>query len=59
MTVAISASEDMRFYNNGVLSEDAICGPDVNHGVIVTGYEIILKEGKRCMRLKMRNSWGI
>ena len=59
MTVAITASEEMRFYDNGVLSEEAICGPDVNHGVIVTGYEIIYKGDKKCMRLKMRNSWGI
>ena len=41
-----------------MLGEEAICGPDVNHGVVVTGYEIIYKEGIKCMRLKMKNSWG-
>lgn len=40
LTVAIATTPGMKYYKTGVLDEQDVCGENVDHAVVATGYEV-------------------
>lgn len=60
LTVAIETTPGIRYYHSGVLKQEDVCGKNIDHAVVATGYEVEVQEdGSECLIVQLKNSWGM
>ena len=57
VSVAVHVNEKFQRYEKGIF-RDENCTDVVNHGVIITGCQILQKEPEEELFITLRNSWG-